>query len=137
MVMPGDQLYIGRYLVTGADAASLYLEVKSKTDTEITCVALNDAELGGLLTIFHMERNVAGILNKQNQQPLFSPGDSEAIEVLSKEFDVDFLSLSYCRTAQARAAPRWARCLLQLLRQASLPEYEEKACCLYLFAMWS
>ena len=102
MMVEGDQLYIGRYLVTGADAASLYLEVKSKTDTEVECVALNDASLSGLLTVFHMERNVAGIVNKQNEQPLFAPSDTDYIEKLSKEFDVDFLSLSYCRTARVR-----------------------------------
>ena len=103
MVAVGDQMYVGRYLVTGADAASLYLEVTSKTDTDITCVALNEATLGGLLTVFHMERNVKGIENKQNQQPLFAPSDYESIETLVKEFDVDFLSVSYCRTAQVRS----------------------------------
>lgn len=103
MVQPGDQLYIGRYLVTGADAASLYLKVQSKTATEITCVARNDACLGGLLTVFHMERNVhGGPANKQNQQPLFSEYDVETLQTLCGEFDVDFLSLSYTRSGQVR-----------------------------------
>jgi pyruvate kinase len=102
MVMEGDQLYIGRYLVTGADAASLYLEVKFKTATEIHCVALNEASLGGLLTVFHMERSgvFSGIINKQNQQPLFSEYDVETLQTLAAEFDIDFLSLSYTRHSQ-------------------------------------
>lgn len=100
MVKEGDELYIGRYLVTGADAASLYLKVKSKTDTEIHCEALNEASLVGLLTVFHMERNKSGVANKQNQQPLFSECDWEWIPALAKDFDIDFLSLSYTRGAQ-------------------------------------
>lgn len=100
MVVEGDQLYIGRYLVTGADAASLYLEVKSKTATEIVCEALNEASLGGLLTVFHMERNQSGLANKQNQQPLFAEYDIETLGTLAAEFDIDFLSLSYTRTGQ-------------------------------------
>jgi pyruvate kinase len=28
MMEPGDTLYVGRYLVSGADSASLYLEVR-------------------------------------------------------------------------------------------------------------
>lgn len=102
MVVEGDQLYIGRYLVTGADAASLYLEVVGKTETEITCTALNEADLGGLLTVFHMERDshTGGLKNKQNQQPLFSEYDVETLQTLTAEFDVDFLSLSYTRTGQ-------------------------------------
>lgn len=103
MVVEGDQLYIGRYLVTGADAASLYLEVKSKSATEIQCEALNDASLVGLLTVFHMERAQGGVANKQNQQPLFAEHDTECIQALAREFDIDFLSLSYTRTAQVRA----------------------------------
>lgn len=102
MVVAGDQLYVGRYLVTGADAASLYLSVQSKTNKEIVCTALNEATLGGLLTIFHMERNEKGIENKQNQQPLFAQSDIDTLQMLMKEFEVDFLSLSYCRTSQAR-----------------------------------
>jgi pyruvate kinase len=100
MVEEGDQLYIGRYLVTGADAASLYLKVKDKTATEIHCEALNEASLCGLLTVFHMERNKGGVANKQNQQPLFSESDRERIPALAREFDIDFLSLSYTRAAQ-------------------------------------
>lgn len=102
MVVEGDQLYIGRYLVTGADAASLYLEVKSKTATEIHCEAMNDASLVGLLTVFHMERNQGGVANKQNQQPLFAEHDTECVQALAREFDIDFLSLSYTRTAKVR-----------------------------------
>lgn len=97
MVEVGDLLYIGRYLVTGADSASLYLEVQSKTVTEIVCVAHNDANLDGLLTVFHMERSDKGITNKPNKQDLLSTQDVEWMKAIVAEFDVDFLSLSYTR----------------------------------------
>lgn len=106
MVEQGDQLYIGRYLVTGADAASLYLEVQSKSGPEIKCVALNDASLDGLLTVFHMERSTKGISNKANQQPLFSQLDTDSLRALAAEFDFDFLSLSYTRSAEDIAEAR-------------------------------
>ena len=99
MVEQGDQLYIGRYLVTGADAASLYLEVQSKAGPEIKCVALNDGNLDGLLTVYHMERSTKGISNKANEQPLFSQLDTDSLRALAAEFDFDFLSLSYTRSA--------------------------------------
>ena len=97
MVEIGDLLYIGRYLATGADDASVYLEVRSKTTTEICCVAHNDAKLDGLLTVFHMERDEKGITNKPNTQGLFSTCDVESIKAIAEEFDIDFLSLSYTR----------------------------------------
>lgn len=97
MVEVGDLLYIGRYLVSGADEASLFLEVQAKTATDITCVASNDAKLDGLLTVFHMERDEKGITNKPNTQALFSSSDVDSIEAIAAEFDIDFLSLSYTR----------------------------------------
>lgn len=100
MVEVGDLLYIGRYLVTGADEASLYLEVESKTPTDIKCVAHNDAKLDGLLTVFHMERDDKGITNKPNSQDLFSSSDLESIKAVAAEFDIDFLSLSYTRHSE-------------------------------------
>ena len=100
MVEVGDLLYIGRYLATGADDASVYLEVQSKTTTEVCCVAHNDAKLDGLLTVFHMERDEKGIANKSNTQDLFSKSDVEWIKAIAAEFDIDFLSLSYTRHSE-------------------------------------
>eukprot|EP00892_Ulva_mutabilis_P010259 jgi/Ulvmu1/7605/UM038_0030.1 len=107
MVQQGDQLYIGRYLVTGADAASLYLEVQSRSGTDIKCIAHNDAaKLDGLLTVYHMERSTKGISNKANEQPLFSQLDTDSLRALAAEFDFDFLSLSYTRSTEDVAEAR-------------------------------
>ncbi|KIY94684.1 hypothetical protein MNEG_13279 [Monoraphidium neglectum] len=58
MVEPGDSIYLGRYLVSGADSASLYLKVEEVVDgTDVICSAQNAALLDGLLTLFHVERS--------------------------------------------------------------------------------
>jgi pyruvate kinase len=40
-----------RYLVCGSDSASLYLEVLSVDDQDITCEAKNGAVMDGLMTV--------------------------------------------------------------------------------------
>ena len=57
MCSPGDTLFVGRYLVNGADQSSLYLEVKDVKGGEVVCEAQNDALLDGLLTVIHSERS--------------------------------------------------------------------------------
>ncbi|KFM25913.1 Pyruvate kinase, cytosolic isozyme [Auxenochlorella protothecoides] len=100
MVEPGDNLFVGRYLVSGADASSLYMRVEAADETSITCTALSGAVLSGLLTVFHTERSSEGLANKQNDLPLLTAYDREAVASLAADFDVDFLSLSYCRDAE-------------------------------------
>lgn len=47
----GDTFYIARYLVSGDDQASLYVEVQDVQGPDVICVAKNDATLDGLLTV--------------------------------------------------------------------------------------
>ena len=73
------------------------------TETTVTCVSENDAELDGLLTVFHQERSssMGEIENEQNQQPLFAEADITALKrIVAKNYDVDFISLSYTRDKQ-------------------------------------
>ena len=100
MCQPGDSMFIGRYLVTGADSSSLFLEVEDVTATEVLCVARNNAILDGLLNVFHLERSSEGLSNLQNDLPALTDFDREAIEALSKEFEIDFVSLSFCRSVE-------------------------------------
>lgn len=100
MCQPGDSIFIGRYLVTGADESSLFLEVDDVTATEVICTAKNNAVLDGLLTIFHQERSAEGLSNLQNDLPCLTDFDRQAIQVLASEFEVDFVSLSYCRSVE-------------------------------------
>lgn len=97
MAQAGDSIFVGRYLVTGADDSSLYLEVTEVTATEVICEAKNNAVLDGLLTIFHVERSTDTVSNLQNDLPCLTDFDRQAIQILASEFEVDFVSLSYCR----------------------------------------
>lgn len=100
MCQPGDQIFLGRYLVTGADDSSVFLEVEEATPTEVICRAKTNAKLDGLLTVFHQERSMEGLSNLQNDLPVLTDFDKQAIQILSSEFEVDFLSLSYCRSVE-------------------------------------
>lgn len=100
MCQPGDSIFVGRYLVTGAEDSSLFMEVTDVNDTEVTCLAKNNAVLDGLLTIFHQERSAQGLSNLQNDLPCLTDFDRQAIQVLASEFEIDFVSLSYCRSVE-------------------------------------
>jgi len=100
MMEAGDSVYIGRYLVSGADQASLYIKVESvQNGTDVVCVAQNDATLDGLLTIFHVERSADGLSNAQNDLPLLSEYDRQCLAALARDYEIDFVSLSYTRSA--------------------------------------
>ncbi|KXZ44880.1 hypothetical protein GPECTOR_61g833 [Gonium pectorale] len=100
MAVKGDTIYVGRYLVCGADSASLYLEVVDVRGDDVICIAKNDAVLDGLLTVFHAERSVEGLANVQNDLPLLSEYDKECLAILAQDFEIDFVSLSYTRAAE-------------------------------------
>jgi pyruvate kinase len=98
MCQPGDSIFVGRYLVTGSETSSVFLEVEDVTATDVICKVKNDAVLDGLLTIFHQERSQEGLSNIQNDLPCLTDFDKQAIATLCKEFEVDFVSLSFCRS---------------------------------------
>uniref|UniRef100_A0A061QK13 Pyruvate kinase n=1 Tax=Tetraselmis sp. GSL018 TaxID=582737 RepID=A0A061QK13_9CHLO len=91
MCQIGDEIFIGRYLVTGAESASCYARV-----VELE----SDASMSGLLTIFHVERSSHSVSNLQNTLPALMESDIEALRQLKDEFDIDWLCLSYARSAQ-------------------------------------
>lgn len=95
MVEVGHQLQIGRFLATGAEGASIFLSVLEKSETTVTCVALNSAVLDGLLTVMtcHSEdEDYEGDF----VLPLFTEHDAECIKYLGSRFEVDFVNLSFC-----------------------------------------
>eukprot|EP00882_Tetradesmus_deserticola_P000941 GHRQ01001021.1.p1 GENE.GHRQ01001021.1~~GHRQ01001021.1.p1 ORF type:complete len:630 (+),score=269.85 GHRQ01001021.1:216-2105(+) len=100
MVDEGDTIYIGRYLGAGSDSASLYLTVQRVEDGDIICKAQNGAVMDGLMTVFHMERSTDSLHNLQNNLPLFSEYDMQAIAALGREFEVDCINLAYTRTRE-------------------------------------
>lgn len=48
-------------------------------DSDVVCVAKNEALLDGLLTVFHVERSSDELLNLQNDLPLLSEYDKECL----------------------------------------------------------
>jgi pyruvate kinase len=106
MCQPGDNIFVGRYLVTGSETSSVFLEVEDVTATDVICKVKNDAVLDGLLTIFHQERSHEGLSNLQNDLPCLTDFDKQAIKTLAKEFEVDFISLSFCRSIEDVAEAR-------------------------------
>ncbi|KAF5827684.1 cytosolic pyruvate kinase [Dunaliella salina] len=110
MCQRGDIIHIARYLVSGAESSSLYLEVSDVQDKEVVCMARNTATLEGLLCVFHCERSATANLvsNIQNELPLLSDWDKECIQTLGSEYEIDFINLSYTRNAEdVREARRY------------------------------
>lgn len=103
-------------------------------DTEVFCTANGNSELDGLLTVFHTERSSNTLANKQNELPILHPTDMAALEALAKDFEIDFVSLSFTRSGddldQARQFLKsiglestkvcWRYCSLDCILQSSL-----------------
>ncbi|GAX81789.1 hypothetical protein CEUSTIGMA_g9217.t1 [Chlamydomonas eustigma] len=101
MAQPGDTVYIARYLASGGESSSLYLQVESVKGEEVHCIAQNASVLEGLLCVFHAERSRGdGLSNVQNELPVLSDWDKHCITDLASEFEIDFINLSYARCAQ-------------------------------------
>lgn len=107
----GDTVYVGRYLVCGAESASLYLQVTSVdfAKGEVVCIAQNEATLEGLLTVFHVERSSHELCNLQNTLPVLSDSDKLGLTEIAKTYEVDFLTLSMARSASDIKEVRVAR----------------------------
>ena len=106
MAQPGDVIVVGRYLATGSEETSVYVSVTSVEGATIIGAAGNDASLGGLLTVFHCERSADGVSNAQNDLPALCEDDKVAIAALAAEFEIDFVSLSFTRSADDVTACR-------------------------------
>ncbi|PSC76198.1 pyruvate kinase [Micractinium conductrix] len=100
MCEAGDSIFLGRYLATGADESSVFLTVDAVNGNEVVCSANSDAILDGLLMVFHTERSGESLSNLQNDLPVLTDFDKQAMATLCNEFEVDFVSLSYCRSAE-------------------------------------
>ena len=92
------------------------LQVDQVTETDVTCTAKTSAELDGLLTVFHTERSADSLENAQNDLPVLCETDRNCITALSKDFDIDFVSLSFTRTAEDVTQ---ARSFMQKIGQGS------------------
>ncbi len=89
-----------RYLVSGADDSSLYLEVKSVEGNNVRCTAQNDAVMDGLLTVTHHSANEEDRMSMQADLPLLSEHDVHAIRGITSQFEVDFVALTFTRDGE-------------------------------------
>ena len=90
----GNQVFIGQYLFTGSESTSTYLTVQQViNDGNALCICHNDAILEGVMLTVHF----SGI---SNPIPTFSEDDIEDIMTWGKKNEIDFLSISFCRSAR-------------------------------------
>ena len=80
------------------EAKAAVLQVDDTTETDVICTAKTTAELDGLLTVFHTERSADALTNVQNDLPILCEADRSAIAALAKDFEIDFVSLSFTRS---------------------------------------
>ena len=67
------------------------------SQSDVVCTARNNSELDGLLTVFHTERSSDGLANIQNDLPILCPEDKAGLKALARDFEIDFISLSFTR----------------------------------------
>ncbi|KAL4434114.1 hypothetical protein ABPG75_000555 [Micractinium tetrahymenae] len=94
----GQTLQVGRYLATGSEGVSLYLEVVDIEDDKVICRATNSATLDGLLTVM-VCHTCDEDFRADFALPLLTEHDVECMRFLGSQFEVDFISLSYCNAA--------------------------------------
>jgi len=103
LVEVGSDLQVSRYLASGAENASLMLEVVDKRAGELHCVAQNDATVEGVLivTVSHTQFDLEMHDSDLNKDlPLMTEFDIQCIKAFASEFEIDFISLSYCNTSE-------------------------------------
>jgi len=134
-VAPGDLIHVSRYMFHGAarSGGSLYLRVDGMgAGGDIACTAEADAELDGLLTIFHAPRGGGG----DGHPGAFGGGDEGApltaedeagLAALASEFEIDFLALAFCCSSADIAAARRALAVAGAPRAQVIAKVETRA----------
>ena len=81
-------------------AGLVHVQVDDVDGDDVTCTANTHANLDGLVTVFHTERSPDQLNNVQNDLPIMTQQDKEGIKDLGREFEVDFISLSFTRSGE-------------------------------------
>ena len=118
LVAEGDEVFVGQYLFTGSETSSVYLSVKKIDGTDVICECHNTATLEGQITVH--------ISNVKNSMPCLTESDKDAITTWGKSNEVDFLSLSFCRSAADVRAARSTLDEAGLSRTGILAKIESK-----------
>jgi len=98
---PGRAVFVGQYLFTGSETTSAYLTVQAVDEAvgSVSCVAANTCALEGVQLTVHVG-------NMRNTAPILAARDVDAIRGWAGPNAVDFLAVSYCRSAADVAAAR-------------------------------
>ncbi|KAJ8432658.1 hypothetical protein Cgig2_002045 [Carnegiea gigantea] len=92
-VKKGDMIFMGKYLFTGSETTSVWLEVAEAKGDDVVCVIKNSATLDGILFTLHTSQVHIDL-------PTLSEKDKEVISSWGVQNKIDFLSLSYTRHAE-------------------------------------
>ena len=137
---PGDLVQVARYLASGMERASLFLEVQEVTHARAVCRALTPAVLGGLVTVTRAApapdcaTKAAAAEEREAPPPLscLCDEDREWLTAFARHA-VDFVALSHCESgaqvAEARAflrsiGMRETRVLAKVETRAALRDFE-------------
>eukprot|EP00882_Tetradesmus_deserticola_P006938 GHRQ01007309.1.p1 GENE.GHRQ01007309.1~~GHRQ01007309.1.p1 ORF type:complete len:352 (+),score=148.50 GHRQ01007309.1:103-1056(+) len=94
-ILPGRSVFVGQYLFTGSESTSAYLTVQQvdSSDMSAVCVVQNSCVLEGVQLTVH-------IGNMKNTAPILSDSDKQALLQFGKPNRIDFVALSFTRSAQ-------------------------------------
>lgn len=92
-IQPGAAVFVGQYLFTGSETSSVYLTVQSIEGDSAVCICNNTCKLTGI----HLTVHVADL---KNTSPILSDEDLRYMELWAKPNNIDFVSLSFCRSSQ-------------------------------------
>lgn len=76
------------------------MQVDEIDGDNVQCTASTNANLDGLVTVFHTERSQDTLNNVQNDLPIMTDQDKQGIKDLGHEFEIDFISLSFTRSGE-------------------------------------
>ncbi|ESW15834.1 hypothetical protein PHAVU_007G106100 [Phaseolus vulgaris] len=91
-VKKGDTIFIGKYLFTGSETASVWLEVSEVDGDDVACLVRNTATLSGPLFTVHISQIHIDL-------PSLTDKDKEVISTWGVRNNIDILSL-YTRQAE-------------------------------------
>jgi len=93
IVKKGDTIFMGKYLFTGSETTSVWLEVSEVKGDDVICLIKNSATLDGELFTLHASQVPIDL-------PTLSDKDKMVIKTWGVQNKIDFLSLSYTRHAE-------------------------------------
>ncbi|KAL8168184.1 hypothetical protein V2J09_009683 [Rumex salicifolius] len=92
-VKQGDTIFMGKYLFTGSETTSVWLEVAEIKGDNVVCLIKNSATLDGSLFTLHASQVRINL-------PTLSDKDKKVMKTWGVQNKIDFLSLSYTRHAE-------------------------------------